>query len=277
MPELPEVETVKNALAPHLQGRTVKSISFFTAQLRQKLDQDLFESFFSGKKILNLKRRSKYLIFEMESPKWILSHLGMTGSWRICPSKEARKKHEHISISLDSGDAELRYCDPRRFGEFRIVSPPNDKNADPQALAHLGPEPFDDRFNWEYLWKLSRKKVKPVKNFIMDPAVVCGVGNIYASETLFRCGISPLRKVQKLTKKNCKDLVRNIHEVLSAAIKAGGTTIIDFQAPDGSEGWFHQQLNVYGRAGEECVKCSNPIRRIVQTGRSSFYCTRCQK
>ena len=277
MPELPEVETVKNALAPHIEGRVVKSVAFFAPKLRQELDSKLFNKLFSGKKILNLKRRSKYLIIQMEASKWILSHLGMTGSWRICPKDEQRKKHEHISIALDDGSTELRYCDPRRFGEFRVITPPCDNNSDPQALSHLGPEPFEDKFDWQYLWKVSRNKSKPVKNFIMDPSVVCGVGNIYASETLFRCGISPLRKTQKLTKQNCMDLVSNIQNVLNEAIRAGGTTIIDFQAPDGNEGWFHQQLKVYGRTGEKCVQCSKAIRRIIQTGRSSFYCTRCQK
>jgi formamidopyrimidine-DNA glycosylase len=277
MPELPEVETVKNALAPHLKGREVKSISFFTPKLRQELDENLFNKLFSNYKILDLKRRSKYLIFKMNTSKWILSHLGMTGSWRICKADDARQKHEHISIKLDDGKEELRYKDPRRFGEFRIITPPICENSDPQALSHLGPEPFDEKFNWNYLWDISRNKTKPVKNFIMDPTVVCGVGNIYASETLYRCGISPLRKSQKLSKKNCKELVINVQKVLNEAIKAGGTTIIDFQAPDGSEGWFHQKLNVYGRNEQQCFKCEQKIKRIVQTGRSSFYCTRCQK
>ncbi|WDE97018.1 bifunctional DNA-formamidopyrimidine glycosylase/DNA-(apurinic or apyrimidinic site) lyase [Lentisphaera profundi] len=277
MPELPEVETVKNALAPHLQGKIIKACHFFTAGLRQKLDEELFNNAFIGTKIIRLKRRSKYLIFELDNNKWILSHLGMTGSWRLCPSTEARKKHEHISVLLGDGTQDLRYCDPRRFGEFRMITAPLNKDDDPQALAHLGPEPFDDAFNQAYLWNLSRNKTKAVKGFIMDPKTVCGIGNIYASETLFRCGISPLRKTQKLTKKDCHNLISHSQEVLQQAIAAGGTTIIDFQAPDGSEGWFHQQLNVYGRNGKKCTTCDKVIKRVVQTGRSSFYCPGCQK
>jgi formamidopyrimidine-DNA glycosylase len=276
MPELPEVETVKNALAPHIEGQKIKSISFYTARLRQVLDADLFNKVFAGKQITHLTRRSKYLIFEFDHQKWILSHLGMTGSWRICSPSDERKKHEHISVSLDNGQ-ELRYCDPRRFGEFRIISSPKNRTDDPQALAHLGPEPFDDDYNQAYLWELSRNKSKPVKNFIMDPKTVCGIGNIYASETLFRCGISPLRKTQRLRKKDCQNLITVSQEVLKSAIAAGGTTIIDFQAPDGSEGWFHQQLNVYGREGDQCTQCDRLIKRIVQAGRSSFYCPGCQK
>lgn len=276
MPELPEVETVKNALAPHLEGQFIKSISFYTERLRQFLDVDLFNKTFSGKQITRLKRRSKYLIFEFDHQKWILSHLGMTGSWRLCPAREERKKHEHISILLDDGQ-DLRYCDPRRFGEFRIISAPTNRDNDPQALAHLGPEPFHEAYSQAYLWDLSRNKTKPVKNFIMDPKTVCGIGNIYASETLFRCGVSPLRKAQKLKKKDCLNLVVESQKVLKSAIAAGGTTIIDFQAPDGSEGWFHQELNVYGRAGEKCQICDKSIKRVVQAGRSSFYCPGCQK
>lgn len=276
MPELPEVETVKNALAPHIEGKTIKSFHFYTPRLRQELDAALFNKTFSGKKITRLKRRSKYLLFEFDDQKWILSHLGMTGSWRICALSEERKKHEHISIRLDN-DQELRYCDPRRFGEFRVITAPLDASTDPQALSHLGPEPFDESYNQKYLWDLSRSKTKPIKNFIMDPRTVCGIGNIYASETLFRCGISPLRKTQKLRKKDCLNLISHSQSVLQSAIDAGGTTIIDFQAPDGSEGWFHQQLNVYGREGESCVQCDKIIKRVVQAGRSSFYCPGCQK
>lgn len=276
MPELPEVETVKRALAPHVDQQVIKNVKFFTARLRQFLNEDEFIERINGKRILSLERRSKYLLFKMEGESWILSHLGMTGSWRLVHSDEARLKHEHISIALNDGSQELRYCDPRRFGEFRIIQAA-DKDQDPIALAHLGPEPFWEAYNAEYLFAQSRKKNKPVKNWIMDPSVVCGIGNIYASETLFRAGVSPLRKISKLRRIDCQEIVKQSLIILQSAINAGGTTIIDFQAPDGSEGWFHRQLNVYGREGEPCVKCSKPIKKLKQAGRSSFYCSGCQK
>ena len=276
MPELPEVETVQRALAPHIDGQLIHKISFFTPRLRQELKEDDFNQTFQNKKITALIRRSKYLIFQIEGTQWILSHLGMTGSWRIVAKDEKRLKHEHISLALNEGDQELRYCDPRRFGEFRIIKAAQD-DQDPQALSHLGPEPFWNEYNATYLFAASRKKTKPVKNFIMDPSVVCGIGNIYASESLFRAGISPLRKIGKLRRVDCEALVKQSRIILQSAIEAGGTTIIDFQAPDGSEGWFHRQLNVYGRKDEACFKCQTPIKKITQAGRSSFYCPRCQK
>ena len=278
MPELPEVETVKRALRPHLTNQTIEDITFFRENLRNDLDEDLFKKFFLGKTIKDLRRRSKYLLFTFDGPKWILSHLAMTGSWRICPKDTPLIKHEHISLLINHGKDELRYCDPRRFGEFRLISAPSDHSQTPAALSHLGPEPFEENFTAEHLFAQSRKKQSPVKTFLMDAKNVCGVGNIYASEVLFNCKISPLKKAGKLSKKNCTELVSQVRKVLQQSIDSGGTTIIDFKAPDGQEGWFHQKLNVYGKTDEACPRCENKlIKKITQQGRSSFYCSGCQK
>ena len=275
MPELPEVETVCRALLKHLPGKVISEIIVRQPRLRNLLDEKELNSACKGHKILDLRRRAKYIIVDLDTDKALLLHLGMTGKFRVVKQEEAYLKHEHVIVNFSDGES-LRYEDPRRFGIFRSVTVPV-SGGNPECLESLGPEPLSENFDDKYLFQKSRKKTKPVKNFIMDNNIVVGVGNIYASEALFRSRISPIRKSGSLKKTEALLLCEKIKEVLAEAIKAGGTTISDFQTPDGSEGYFFRELAVYGREEEPCLTCTFPIRRVVQAGRSTFYCKNCQK
>ena len=275
MPELPEVETVCRALTKHLLNKVIDNVEVRQARLRNTVDEKELNSACKNRTVKNLRRRAKYIIVDLDSDKALLLHLGMTGKFRVVKQSEEFLKHEHVIVNFTDGES-LRYEDPRRFGIFRSVTVPV-QGGTPECLESLGPEPLSDDFDHSYLFKKSRKKTKPIKNFIMDNAVVVGVGNIYAAESLFRSGISPLRKSGSLKKKEAELLCQNIREVLKDAIQAGGTTISDFQTPDGSEGYFFRELAVYGREEEPCLTCTSPIKRIVQAGRSTFYCKSCQK
>lgn len=275
MPELPEVETVCRALLKHLPEKVITEIIVRQPNLRNVLDEKELNSVCAGKKILNLRRRAKYIIVDLNTDSALLLHLGMTGKFRVVKQNEPFFKHEHVIVNFTDGES-LRYEDPRRFGIFRSVTVPV-SGGNPECLEAMGPEPLSDDFNDSYLFKKSRRKTKPLKNFIMDNNVVVGVGNIYASEALFRSSLSPLRKSGSLKKAEAAVLCEKIKEVLTEAIKAGGTTISDFQTPDGSEGYFFRELAVYGREEEPCLTCTLAIRRIVQAGRSTFYCKNCQK
>ena len=275
MPELPEVETVCRALLQHLPEKVITEIVVRQAKLRNLLDEEELNSACAGKKILNLRRRAKYIIVDLNCDKALILHLGMTGKFRVVSQEEPFLKHEHVIVNFSDGES-LRYEDPRRFGIFKSVTVPV-SGGNPEFFDTMGPEPLSEDFNASYLFKKSRKKTKPIKNFIMDNNVVVGVGNIYAAEALFRSKISPLRKSGALKKAEALTLCSKIQEVLTEAIKAGGTTISDFQTPDGSEGYFFRELAVYGREEEPCLTCTLPIRRVVQAGRSTFYCKKCQK
>ncbi|MCM8541252.1 MAG: Fpg/Nei family DNA glycosylase [Lentisphaeraceae bacterium] len=253
MPELPEVETVCRALSKHLLAKVITDIQVRQPRLRNLVDEEELNKVCKNKTILNLRRRAKYILVDLNSEDALLLHLGMTGKFRVVKQSEPFLKHEHVIVNFEDGES-LRYEDPRRFGIFKSVKVPV-QGGMPESLESLGPEPLTEDFYDSYLFKKSRKKTKPIKNFIMDNAVVVGVGNIYAAEAL----------------------CHHIKEVLTEAIKAGGTTISDFQAPDGTEGYFFRELAVYGREEEPCLACTLPIRRIVQAGRSTFYCKSCQK
>ena len=275
MPELPEVETVCRSLSLHLPGRTIERVIVRAPQIRHTLDSDEFNGFCQGRKIVELRRRGKYIVAELEGSRALLLHLGMTGAYRVVESEAEIKKHEHVLFELDNGKS-WRYEDARRFGILKCVQLPA-PGMIPEDLFDLGPEPLGDEFTTKYLFKASRKRVKPLKNFIMDSKIVVGVGNIYAAEALFRSGLSPFRPAGKLKKKEAELLVNKIREVLSLAIEAGGTTISDFKTPDGSEGYFFRALEIYGREDEACIKCASPVKRSVQAGRSTFYCNKCQR
>ena len=275
MPELPEVETVCRALSKHLLAKVITDIQVRQPRLRNLVDEEELNKVCKNKTILNLRRRAKYILVDLNSEDALLLHLGMTGKFRVVKQSEPFLKHEHVIVNFEDGES-LRYEDPRRFGIFKSVKVPV-QGGMPESLESLGPEPLTEDFYDSYLFKKSRKKTKPIKNFIMDNAVVVGVGNIYAAEALYRSKISPLRQSGSIKKKESEALCHHIKEVLTEAIKAGGTTISDFQAPDGTEGYFFRELAVYGREEEPCLACTLPIRRIVQAGRSTFYCKSCQK
>jgi len=276
VPELPEVETTRCGLAPHLEGATITGVVIRNPRLRWPIPENLPE-LLNGLSIRSLKRRAKYLLLDCKSGTLIL-HLGMSGSLRILPLATAPELHDHFDLLLDNGKL-VRLRDPRRFGA--VLWHEGDAHAHP-LLARLGPEPLCDEygenaFDARYLYQAARGRNVAIKQFIMDNHVVVGVGNIYASEALFRAGISPLLKAGKLSLSRCARLVEVIRETLSEAIVAGGSTLRDFVNSSGNPGYFQQQHWVYARAGEPCRSCGAPIKQIKQGSRSSFYCGNCQK
>lgn len=275
MPELPEVETVLRALKPNLENDQFVNIITYVPKLREVLDLDDRPEFLN-QKITSLIRRAKYIILHLENGFGLILHLGMTGSWRLESTSIQRQKHDHVEFYLLSGLV-LRYNDPRRFGQI-VVFEPSDNIYEHKLLMNLGPEPLTDNFNSKYLVKACKNKKKPIKSLIMDNAMVVGVGNIYASESLFRAGISPLLPAGKISSTRLKKLSQAIKEILADAIEAGGSTIKDYASLNGEEGYFSRRLMVYGKVGEKCLSCSRGIiRQIYQAGRSTFYCPVCQR
>lgn len=272
MPELPEVETTRQGIAPHIEGRQVRAVTIRQPQLRWPITAGI-EKHLPRKKLLAIHRRGKYLLLQFTHGH-LLIHLGMSGSLRIINAKtDPANKHDHVDI-LFSGNIGLRFHDPRRFGSILWT---DEDPASHKLLAKLGPEPLSDDFSADYLFKASRKRKKDVKTFIMDSHIVVGVGNIYANESLFTSGIHPTKIASKLTRKNCEEWVNNIKIVLEHSITQGGTTLRDFVGGDGKPGYFAQQLNVYGRGGQTCVKCQKALKEIRQAQRTTVYCTQCQK
>jgi len=271
MPELPEVETTRAGISPHIQGQTVTSVIIRNGKLRWPIPTSIKKSL-PSQKLLSVTRRGKYLLLEFKTGN-LLMHLGMSGSLQIVDQKTKPRKHDHFDLIFNNGKC-LRLHDPRRFGSvlWTIESPFEHK-----LLKDLGPEPLDTEFNAQYLWQAARKRKVSIKQFIMDSHHVVGVGNIYASESLFRAGIHPRRAAGKVSLENVTLLVRAIKTVIKAAIKQGGTTLRDFTGGDGKPGYFKQKLNVYGRKGEPCRKCTKPISHCVMGQRATYYCTACQK
>lgn len=270
MPELPEVETTCRGIAPHLKNRTVTDVVIANPQLRWPIPTTLKKSLL-GKKILSVSRRAKYLLISTENGTLIL-HLGMSGSLRIVKSGTPLEKHDHFELLLNSGKS-LRLNDPRRFG---AVLWSKQQPLEHPLLVNLGPEPLTDEFGAERLFSCSRKRQVSIKQFIMDNKIVVGVGNIYASEALFRSGIRPTIKAGKISRLRFEKLTANIKSVLAEAIEQGGTTLKDFTNSDGKPGYFQQKLDVYGRTGEQCHVCDKTIKQITQGQRSSYYCPHCQ-
>jgi len=275
MPELPEVETVLQALKPHLENDKFTSINTYISKLRTPLElSDRTELI--NQKITNLYRRAKYIILKLENGFGLIIHLGMTGSWRLESTSIERQKHDHVEFYLLSGLV-LRYNDPRRFGQIVVFDPKGDI-ADHKLLVSLGPEPLTDDFNDKYLKKVCKRRKKPIKSLIMDNSIVVGVGNIYASESLFRAGINPLLEAGGISSSRVKRLTQAIKDILQEAIEAGGTTIKDYSSLNGEEGYFARKLMVYGKAGQKCSQCSRGIiRQAYQAGRSTYYCPVCQR
>ncbi|QLB21054.1 DNA-formamidopyrimidine glycosylase [Vespertiliibacter pulmonis] len=271
MPELPEVETSVRGILPYLVGKTIEAVWVRQRQLRWRVSDELEQM--GGAIILSIYRRAKYLIFHTERGD-ILVHLGMSGSLGIL-TKDQKKpagKHDHVDLIMTDGTI-LRYNDPRKFGAWLWAK---DAESSP-LITRLGPEPLSDNFTGDYLYQKSRNKTVAVKNFIMNNAVVVGVGNIYACESLFMAGIHPEFATQNLTLKQCKRLATVIKDVLTKAILQGGTTLKDFIQPDGKPGYFAQVLQVYGRKGEACNDCGTLIQAKVLGQRNSFFCPKCQK
>jgi formamidopyrimidine-DNA glycosylase len=270
MPELPEVETTRRGLAPHLIGRTVTRIDVRQPRLRWPVPRALREKL-PGQRIDAIERRAKYLLVHTKAGSALL-HLGMSGSLRVVPAATPAGAHDHVDWRLDSGRI-LRYTDPRRFGSQLWQAP---GRVHP-LLAGLGSEPLGDDFDGDYLWRRSRGRAAAVKVFLMDQAVVVGVGNIYASEALFHAGIHPRRAAGSISRERYAHLANEVKRVLERSITRGGTTLRDFINPDSEPGYFEQELFAYGREGEPCKACGAPIKVIVLGQRSTYFCARCQR
>ena len=271
MPELPEVETTRRGIDPHIAQQVITDVIVRQPQLRWPIPAALAREL-PGEKIVAVKRRGKYLLLETRIGTALL-HLGMSGSLRIVSSSTHPEKHDHFDFVLKNKKI-LRYTDPRRFGCLLWHKGNTDEH---KLLSKLGPEPLTDDFHNAHLFKLSRNKAAPVKTFIMDSHVVVGVGNIYANEALFMAGIHPKRAAGKISKKRYEKLTDCIKEVLSKAIEVGGTTLRDFTNSSGEPGYFKQSLYVYGRANEPCKNCKTRLKEIRLGQRSTVYCGRCQK
>ncbi len=268
MPELPEVETSRLGITPHLQGQEIKAIIVRTEKLRWPIPQELQK--LVGQRIQSIRRRAKYLLIDTAKGTAII-HLGMSGSLRILDEDTPAAKHDHVDLVLDNGKL-LRYNDPRKFGAWLY----SEVGGHHEVLNKLGPEPLTDAFTSEYLIEKAKNKKVVVKQFIMNNAVVVGVGNIYASEALFSSNINPKMPAGKLTNQQLSILVNETKKVLAKAIEQGGTTLKDFNQVDGKPGYFAQELNVYGKAGKECPICQTFIQEEKIGQRNSFWCEACQ-
>lgn len=270
MPELPEVETVRRGLSPHLTGRTLIGARVRNPALRWPVPPDL-EAQVAGRRILDCQRRGKYLLLRLDQGGLIL-HLGMSGSLRLLTRDLPPTPHDHLDLLLDN-DTLLRLRDPRRFG---AVLHALDPLCHP-LLAGLGIEPLGEEFDGEVLHGLTRSRRVAIKTFLMDSRQVVGIGNIYANEALFQAGIDPRLPAGRLSRPRCQRLATAVKDVLTRAIAAGGSTLRDFVDSQGEPGYFQQTYFVYDRAGEPCRQCGNPIRLLRQGGRSSYLCLHCQK
>ena len=270
MPELPEVETTRRGLAPHLEGRVVTGATLRRADLRWPIAPEV-ASVLPGQRIEAVRRRAKYLLFDTAAGSALL-HLGMSGSLRVLPGDSPVRAHDHVDLRLQD-DRVLRFNDPRRFGCL-LWQPPGETHP---LLAALGPEPLSDGFDGDYLLARSRGRSAPVKNFLMDQSVVVGVGNIYAAEALFAAGISPLRPAGRISRDRYRRLAEAVRAILGHAIARGGTTLRDFISPDGAPGYFEQELSVYGRGGLACPRCGRALKQASIGQRASVWCRHCQR
>ena len=270
MPELPEVETSRRGIQPHIQNQRISDVIIRNRALRWPVPQRL-PSLLKGHEVLAVERRAKYILLRFDHGTVIL-HLGMSGSLRICEPATGLRKHDHVEFRLDDGKA-LRLHDPRRFGCVLWTAEPVEQH---DLIRDLGPEPLGDDFDGEYLYRLSRRRRCSIKSFIMNSHVVVGVGNIYASESLFTAGINPKRMAGNISLDRYRRLADAIRDTLNASIEQGGTTLRDFLDEDGKPGYFAQRLYVYGKEGETCQRCGNVIKQITQQQRSTYYCPNCQ-
>ena len=291
MPELPEVETVRRGLEPSFTHAKIINVKQNRPDLRFPFPEN-FQSRLTGREIIGLGRRAKYLLIHLDSDETIISHLGMSGSWRIenttlgsyYHEKNKLAAHDHLEMVIETPDGQslhVIYNDPRRFG-FMLLT----KTAELEhhkLLAHLGPEPTGNGLSGAYLNEKLRNRKAPLKAALLDQTIIAGLGNIYVCEALWRSHLSPKRKSSTLgaksatARKKSELLVQNIRDVIAEAIEAGGSSLRDYVHTDGSLGYFQHRFSVYGREGEPCPDCGKAIKRIVQSGRSSFYCTHCQR
>lgn len=285
MPELPEVEVARRAIEPSLTGQRISGVVCRTPKLRAPFDPLLHQRLL-GRRIGIVARRAKYLLIECvadhtPSPAgaetnpvgWLILHLGMSGSLRVCAADTPAQTHDHFDLIF--GQQLLRLHDPRRFGAV-VWHPDNTPSVNP-LLARLGPEPFAEHLNGQWLHEALAKRRGPIKPALMDSHLLVGVGNIYASESLFRAGISPQRAAHRISQARCAVLLAEIQKTLSEAIEAGGSSLRDYVHTDGGHGCFQLAHLVYERKDESCLRCQTPIRQLRQAGRSTYYCPKCQR
>lgn len=271
MPELPEVETTLQGIKPHIHNKIIKNFIVRQKQLRWPIPDNMQDSLL-GNTICNLVRRGKYLIFQMHKESFII-HLGMSGRLRILHEPIPAAKHDHVDIEF-SDNVILRYTDPRRFGTILLA----DKDGFQHPLINkMGIEPFAKDFSGQYLYNLAIKRNLPIKSFIMENKTIVGVGNIYATEALFQTNIHPQKPAKLVTLEEMKRLAHAIKEILSIAIKEGGTTLKDFLGSDGKPGYFVQKLQAYGRVGLPCFRCNTNLKAIKIGQRTTVFCPNCQK
>ncbi len=271
MPELPEVETSLRGILPYCKNQLVTGVIIRNFNLRWPVSRSL-ASQLSGQHIKEISRRAKYLLFETDKGTLIL-HLGMSGSLRVIGNDEPALKHDHVDIQLANNQT-LRFNDPRRFGSIHFTRKPVTLH---KLIRDLGPEPLSAEFTAGYLHATARNRKIAIKNFIMNSKIVVGVGNIYASESLYLAGIHPARPASRISLPRYEKLVSSIKQVLQAAIDSGGSTLNDFIQPDGQPGYFQHHFRVYGKSGQPCEQCHRPIRQMTIGQRSTFYCTQCQR
>ena len=274
MPELPEAENIRRALQERLPDRRIVRVEVFTPAMRTPLTP-LLSAKLEGARFLAVRRRGRYLAAEITGNRAFLMHFGMSGVVRVEPASVPRRKHEHLFLHLDDGNI-FRFECPRRFSLFELHPLPPGKKF-PAALDELGVEPLEKGFTASYIFEHAAGKKVCVKVFLMDNAVVTGIGNIYATETLFASGVDPRRPAGEVTLPEWRRIVRNAKKILVRAIEAGGTTVFDFLNVDGSRGAFVDELQVYGKAGRPCPKCGTAIECVTLGGRSSAFCPKCQK
>jgi formamidopyrimidine-DNA glycosylase len=274
MPELPEIEVLRRSLEPHLVGDRIERVEVRNPALREPVETPRLRRLVTGRGILGLRRRSKYLLIDLEGERTVAVHLGMSGRLTLAPRGTPPELHEHLAFQLGSG-RRLRLRDPRRFG--LVFAYPTLEEAEDPHFAHLGVEPLEPGFSGELLAGAAAGRRGPVKAFLMDAGVLVGVGNIYASESLFRAGVHPARSVARVSPASWQRIAAAVGAVLRQAIVEGGTTLNDFADGEGRSGYFQVSLAVYDREGEPCLTCRRPVRRIVQAGRSTFYCPGCQR
>ncbi len=283
MPELPEVETVRRGLSPAMEGAVIAHARVNRPDLRWPFPPRMAERL-TGQRVKPLGRRSKYILADLSSGETLLIHLGMSGRMLVSGDPlgqfvhdhPAPEKHDHVVFDMDNG-ARITFNDPRRFGAMDLM--PTDGVAAHKLIAHLGPEPLGNALSEAYLIAALAGRRMPIKAALLDQRIVAGLGNIYVCEALFRAGIAPMRTCNRISAARIGSLVPIIRDVLGAAIEAGGSSLKDFRQADGELGYFQHSFDVYGREGAPCraADCGHPIRRIVQSGRSSFYCPQCQR
>ena len=276
MPELPEVEVMRRSIRPHLLGRRVVAVACGAKKLRQPIPEEALRRELLGTVIVEVGRRAKYLQVHTDSGAMLIIHLGMTGTLSFSPAGAPLAKHDHLRLTLDN-DSELRYSDSRRFGLIRMLDPATAAEAESRIFNDIGPEPFDRRCSAKYFHQLAATRRVAVKVLLMDSRVVAGVGNIYASESLFRARLAPTRAAGSVGAHAAGRLARSVRQVLREAIEAGGSSLRDYVQSNGELGNFQRNFRVYDREGEPCLGCCHPVLRIVQGARATFYCGTCQR